>query len=244
MLELHRLSGPLRPGRPERRQRRLRRHAAALRPEKLPAGVPQRDDELRVLRAVERARHVRREHRRLQPLVKPGKTSRRAHAGVDVRQPRPERLEMAGASSTAQASRAPPRQRHRARRQPSGLRLLPQTLCNGASLKNVDLSYAQLYGANFTYANLENVNLQGAFLTSNTTAVPPIDAPANLTGAHLKNVNLAVAQLAGAVFTTRAFTAPRSFVRRRRPAAPTSACAKRCRRPVPPAVARLQQAPT
>lgn len=83
--------------------------------------------------------------------------------------------------------------------------VLPQTLWNGASLKNVDLSYAQLYGANFTYANLENVNLQGAFLTSNTTAVPPIDAPANLTGAHLKNVNLAVAHLAGAVFTNASF---------------------------------------
>lgn len=71
---------------------------------------------------------------------------------------------------------------------------------NRASVRNVDMSNALLYGANFTSANLSGSTLAGAFLTSDPTASPPIVKAAVFDGAHLKDVSLANARLSGASF--------------------------------------------
>ncbi|MES2787570.1 MAG: pentapeptide repeat-containing protein [Pseudomonadota bacterium] len=76
---------------------------------------------------------------------------------------------------------------------------------NNASVRNIDFSYAQLYGAHFTNADLSESSLAGAFLTANTAAVPPVEVAANFDGAHMKDVNLANAQLAGATFQFASF---------------------------------------
>lgn len=68
---------------------------------------------------------------------------------------------------------------------------------NNASVQNVDLSYALLYGADFTLANLTNSSFAHSFL--NSTAGYPFAA--KFDNAHLRNVDMTGAQLAGASFT-------------------------------------------
>jgi len=72
---------------------------------------------------------------------------------------------------------------------------------NQASVQYVDMSYAQLYGADFTEANLSNSSLSGASLviTSDFTTV------AQFNYASLKHANLSNAKLAGASFRFASF---------------------------------------
>lgn len=65
-----------------------------------------------------------------------------------------------------------------------------------ASLRDVDLSHALLYGANFGNAEMTRVNLTGAFLGKGNG----YDTAARFDGAHLKYVNLSHADLTGASF--------------------------------------------
>lgn len=74
-----------------------------------------------------------------------------------------------------------------------------------ASVKNVDFTYAQLYGALFTRANLENSRLQNALLTNNPDGTPPISNVSNFDYAHLKNVDLSNAKLDSASFVSANF---------------------------------------
>jgi len=71
---------------------------------------------------------------------------------------------------------------------------------NNASVQNVDLSYARLYGAQFTKANLSNSSFAGSVLQANTSVTPPIETAAVFDGAHLRNVSFASAKLQSVSF--------------------------------------------
>ena len=111
----------------------------------------------------------------------------------------------------------------------SGTTAVPSRLSaakfNKASVQNVDLSFAQLYGADFTNANLSNSSLAGSFLSANTTATPPIETAAAFDGAHLRNVNLANAHLQGATFQFASFYGTYGA------ATPSFPCKTNCARP-------------
>lgn len=77
---------------------------------------------------------------------------------------------------------------------------LSATKFNNASVQNVDMSYAELYGAQFTNANLSNSSFAQSFLQANTSATPPIETAAVFDGAHLRNVTFANAQLQSVKF--------------------------------------------
>lgn len=73
-----------------------------------------------------------------------------------------------------------------------------------ASVQHVDLGAAQLYGADFTQANLSESRLSGAYLEADGHAVPKIPA-ARFDGARLKNVDLSGAKLGGVSFRNASF---------------------------------------
>lgn len=76
---------------------------------------------------------------------------------------------------------------------------------NRASVRWVDLSNAQLYGAQFTNADLSYSRLAGAFLQAKPDATPPIETAAAFDGARLKGVDLSSAKLQGATFQYASF---------------------------------------
>jgi len=80
---------------------------------------------------------------------------------------------------------------------------LSQVNFSNTSMRNMNLSGTQFYGAFLNSADLEGSNLSSAHFTNKPGANIP--NAAKLAGAHLKNVNLSSADLDGATFTDASF---------------------------------------
>jgi uncharacterized protein YjbI with pentapeptide repeats len=79
--------------------------------------------------------------------------------------------------------------------------IMQQVNLNDAYLAGTDFSYAQLQQATLSRVNLAGANLANAFLSEGNNGA----GAATLESAHLKNVNLSNAQLSGVTFTNANF---------------------------------------